>query len=256
MTLIKEIIKYLEEIAPSALQENYDNSGLIVGHQNTKVKGVVICLDSVEKTIDEAIACGANLIIAHHPIVFKGMKRFNGHTYVERTLISAIKNDIAIYAIHTNLDSVLGGVSGNMARILGLTQVGILQAKTERWMKLETYVPVAYGQKVLTALGDAGAGVTGDYSRCSFSVTGTGAFMANKEAKPFVGEIDKLHYEKEIKIEVRFSPHMQEAIILALCKAHPYQEVAYHILEMQVESKTQGLGVVGELREEVDLLTF
>ena len=256
MTLIKDIIRYLEEIAPASLQESYDNAGLIVGDHETQVTGVVVCLDSVEDTVDEAISLGANLIVAHHPIVFKGLKRFNGKNYVERTIIKAIKNDIAIYAIHTNIDSVLGGVSGKIAEKLGVKNCEILSPKTNRLLKLETYVPVNQVELVKNAMFEAGAGNVDNYANCSFMTEGKGTFKAKKSATPYVGEIGKDHTEAEIKIEVIFNRDKKNRVLDALLSSHPYEEVAYNILSLENVNRNEGLGVVGELVDEMNVLEF
>jgi dinuclear metal center YbgI/SA1388 family protein len=213
-------------------------------------------LDSLEETIVEAIKVGANLIVAHHPIVFKGLKRFNGSNYVERTVIKAIKNDIAIYAIHTNIDSVLNGVSGKIAQKLGVENISVLSPKSHQLLKLETYVPLDRSSTVLDALFLAGAGNVGNYSNCSFVSEGQGSFMAEIGTHPYVGEIGKKHLEREGKIEVIFPVHLKTGVISALLESHPYEEVAYNIFQMENKSRQQGLGVVGDLPEEMDVTDF
>jgi len=256
MVRIKDVTGYLERIAPLALQESYDNAGLIVGDSNQEVKGVLVCLDSVEATIDEAIALGVNLIIAHHPIVFKGLKRFNGANYVERTVIKAIKNDIAIYAIHTNLDNVPNGVNSIIAKKLGLENVRVLIPQKNALSKLVTYCPVDKSQKVQEALFAAGAGNIGNYSHCSFSSEGRGTFMAGEIANPYVGKVGELNKEREVKIEVVLPNHLQATVVAALLKAHPYEEVAYDLFLMQNENPNIGGGAIGELPDEVATMDF
>lgn len=256
MILIKDVVSYLESIAPSRLQEGYDNAGLIVGEYETEVKGILICLDSIEATIDEAIASGTNLIVAHHPIVFKGLKRFNGNSYVERTVIKAIKNDIAIYAIHTNIDSVINGVSAKIAEKLGVENVSVLSPKETDRLKLETYVPVSKVKEVLNALFAAGAGAEGDYSDCSFTADGMGSFRPGVGADPYVGEVGELHQEPETKVEVTFSSSLKSKIIRELYAAHPYEEVAYNVFKLENISRNEGLGVVGTLASSIDVDVF
>ena len=256
MTKIKDITTYLESIAPLALQESYDNAGLIVGDLNTQVTGVLVCLDSVEATIDEAVEQGANLIIAHHPIVFKGLKRFNGSNYVERTVIKAIKNDIAIYAIHTNLDNVPNGVNSIIAKKLGLENIRVLIPQKEALTKLVTYCPVDKSKKVQEALFEAGAGNIGKYSHCSFNSEGRGTFKAGETATPYVGKVGEIHQEREVKIEVVVPNHLLTKVVASLLKAHPYEEVAYDMFLMQNEDPNIGGGAIGELRDEVSTMEF
>jgi len=256
MITVKQVTNYLEGIAPLSYQESYDNAGLIVGDSNAKVTGILVCLDSVEETIDEAKKMGANLIVAHHPIVFKGLKRFNGSNYVERTVISAIKNDIAIYATHTNLDSVLNGVNSIIARKIGVKNLQILAPQKNGLKKLISYVPKAKKDDVLESLFNAGAGHIGDYSHCSFSHDGVGTFKALGNAAPYVGVKGEIHYEEESRIEVMFERYKQGAVIRALLEAHPYEEVAYDVLSLDNENNRVGLGVIGELDEETPTLEF
>ena len=201
---IKEITQFLEGIAPLNYQESYDNSGLIVGDEDTQVTSVLICLDSLEEVIEEAIENDCNLIIAHHPIIFSGLKKLNGKNHIERTIIKAIKNDIAIYAIHTNLDNVKGGVSSKIADKLGLKNQKILAPKRDLLRKLEVYVPKENAEEVQNALFSAGAGSIGDYKNCSFQTEGMGTFLPLEDANPIVGEIGSQERVKEVKIEVIF----------------------------------------------------
>ncbi|MGB0390918.1 MAG: Nif3-like dinuclear metal center hexameric protein [Salibacteraceae bacterium] len=256
MAVIKDVVSYLEGIAPSRLQESYDNAGLIVGEYNTEVTGVLICLDSIEATIDEALKLGANLIVAHHPIVFKGLKRFNGNNYVERTVIKAIKNDIAIFAIHTNIDSVINGVSAKIAEKLGVENLSVLSQKETDMMKLETYVPVNKTNEVLAALFKAGAGTEGGYSNCSFASEGRGSFIPMEGSNPYVGDVGKIHQERETKLEVTFSSGLKSKVINSLIKAHPYEEVAYNVFKLENVSTREGLGVIGVLPEKVEAKEF
>ncbi len=252
MPRIRQITAYLEALAPLAYQESYDNAGLIVGDANAEATGVLCTLDATEAVVDEAIAKGCNLIVAHHPIVFKGLKKINGKTYVERTVIKAIKNDVAIYATHTNLDSVTGGVNFKIAEKLGLQNVRILAPKGQVLSKLVTFVPVNDAQRVLDALHEAGAGQIGNYSRASFRSEGTGAYQANPGANPALGEVGEYHKEPEYRIEVIFSNHQQQAILAALRQSHPYEEIAYDLINLANQNQTVGSGAVGELPEALD----
>ena len=256
MTKIKEVVSFLDGVAPSSLQEEYDNAGLIVGDFNEEVTGILVCLDSVEETIEEAIKEGCNLIVAHHPIVFIGLKRFNGSNYVERTVMKAIQNKVAIYATHTNLDSMKDGVSWKIAEKLGLRNVRVLSAKGKRLLKLEAYVPKDFAAGVLEAMFSAGAGRIDNYSECSFSQEGTGSFKANEDARPFVGAKGERHLEKETKVEVVVGTDEKHKVIAALNKAHPYESVAYYLFSLENTHPTQGLGVIGDLAEERETMLF
>ncbi len=253
---LNSIIAVLETFAPIALQESYDNAGLICGNPNTLITGAICSLDCTEAIIDEAIAKNCNLVIAHHPIVFSGLKKINGKNYVERTIIKAIKHDIAIYAAHTNLDNVMMGVNYKMAEKLGLKNLQILAPKTQVLKKLVTYSPADKAEKVRQAIFNAGAGHIGNYDFCSFNVEGTGTFRPNSDAKPFVGEKEQLHHEKETRIETVMPAHLQSKVIKALLEAHPYEEVAYDVFELDNLSSKIGSGLTGELEAEMDELSF
>ncbi|MBK8442593.1 MAG: Nif3-like dinuclear metal center hexameric protein [Sphingobacteriales bacterium] len=244
---IKSVIDFLQTIAPPVYQESYDNATLICGSSDWECSGVLLCLDALEEVVDEALARQCNLIVAHHPIVFKGLRSITGRHYVERVLIKAIKNDIAIYASHTNLDNVRQGVNAKIAEILGLTDTQILAPKSDTLRKLYTFCPQAQAAQVRAALFAAGAGHIGNYGECSFNAEGYGTFTANDAAKPFVGEAGKAHQEPETKIEVVFPKHLETSLLQALQAAHPYEEVAYDIVALQNENPQIGSGMVGYL---------
>lgn len=253
---LKEIISALELLAPPALQQSYDNSGLIVGDKNAEIKGALICLDSTEAIIEEAISKKCNLVIAHHPIIFSGLKSITGKNYIERTILKAIKNDIAIYAIHTNLDNVQHGVNAKIGALLGIKNPRILAPKSGQLEKLVTYCPFKNTEDVMSALFSAGAGSIGNYSECSFSVSGKGTFKANQYANPFVGEINERHIEEENRIEVIFEAHKRSAVLTALQKVHPYEEVAYEVYATENAHQYIGAGMIGELEVELPLEVF
>ena len=253
---IKELINYLETIAPLSYQEDYDNSGLIVGDPELNISGALISLDCTEEIIDEAISKGCNLVISHHPIVFRGIKKFNGKTYVERAVMKAIKNDVALYAIHTNFDNVLNGVNAKLCQIIGLKNYSILSPKTNLLKKLVTYCPHAQSEKVLTALFESGAGKIGKYSECSFNSDGLGTFKAGENTNPFVGEKGIRHQEKETRIEVSYPQNLERQIILALHFAHPYEEVAFECYNLSNKYSEVGSGMIGTLSQEVDEMEF
>lgn len=244
---INEIIAALEQLAPPALQEDYDNAGLINGDASWECKGIIVCLDATLEVIQEAMTRGCNLVVAHHPIVFKGLKKINGKNYVEQTIIAAIKNDIAIYAIHTNLDNVIQGVSGKMAGLLGLTNVKILAPKTGLLQKLSVFVPTSDKERLMTALFAAGAGDIGNYSECSFSSEGIGTYLPGENTNPYLGEKGKRHSEPETKVECIFPLWLQGRIVQAMKANHPYEEVAYDIYPLANSFQETGSGVIGEL---------
>ncbi|MFN8356939.1 MAG: Nif3-like dinuclear metal center hexameric protein [Spirosomataceae bacterium] len=253
---IKNITTSLEQWAALSYQESYDNAGLIVGDSNQLVTGVLISLDCIEEVIDEAIRRGCNLVVAHHPIVFRGMKKLNGKSYTERTVIKAIKNDVAIYATHTNLDNVWGGVNFKIAEILGLGKLQILAPKKQVIAKLTVFVPKEYSQAVLDALFEAGAGHIGNYEHCSFRVEGTGSFSAKLGANPFIGEVGEIEKVIEDRIEVVFPVHAERRVVNAMKKAHPYEVPAFYLHVLENENLEVGAGVVGELTQELDERDF
>ncbi len=253
---IQEITQAIESIAPCSYQEDYDNAGLIVGSPQQKVDKAIVALDATEEVVDEAIAKQAQLIIAHHPIVFKGLKRFNGRNYVERAIIKAIKNDIAIYAVHTNLDNVPQGVNAKIAEKIGLSRTRILQPMSNDLRKLVTFIPKEHTLTVSKAVFDAGAGHIGNYDQCGYTTNGLGSFRALEGAAPFVGNPNSFHQEEESRFETIFPAHKQSAILNALTSSHPYEEVAYDIYPLKNLNPKAGAGMIGELETAEDELTF
>lgn len=254
---ISDVIDCLQDFAPLSLQENYDNAGLLTGKSSDECAGILTTLDVTEEVLQEAIQNNCNLVVAHHPIIFRGLKKLNGSNYVERTVISAIKNDIAIYAIHTNLDNVVNGVNKKIAEKLGLQDVQVLSPAKNILKKLVTFSPIQKAEDVRNALFVAG-GKLGNYSECSFNIEGTGTFKAEQSANPYIGEIGKRHEENETRIEVIFPAHLQKKIVKSLKDAHPYEEVAYDIYALDNELRDTGSGLVGNLispLSEEDLLS-
>ncbi len=260
MPTIKEIINHLESIAPAAYQESYDNAGLIVGNAQAECTGVLVCLDSTEDVVKEAMTKKCNLIVAHHPIVFKGLKRLTGKNYVERTILLAIKNDIAIFAIHTNLDNVFHqGVNTMIAEKLGLKNCKILAPKRQILSKLTTFCPIEHTQKVLDALHAIGAGQIGDYKNCSFRNMGIGTFQPTGDAQPFIGELNKIEEVVENRLELIFPSYLSSKILDTLRSAHPYEEVAYYLSSLENANQEVGSGMIGEIeiaQNELDFLLF
>lgn len=256
MTTIKDVVTYLEKIAPLSLQESYDNAGLIVGSYSEEVKGILISLDCTEDIIDEAITHKCNLIISHHPIVFSGLKKLNGKTYVERTVIKAIQNGIAIYAIHTNLDNVMGGVNKKIGEKIGLSNLKILSPKKSQLRKLVTFCPDDHAEKIRSALFESGCGRIGMYDECSYNIQGTGTFRALEGSNPFTGKKGERHNEPETRIESVFQAHLESHVIKALKESHPYETVAYDIYALENDHQDIGSGMIGDLNTEMDEREF
>ena len=248
---VSRIIAALEKWAPPVLQESYDNAGLLTGNPSADCTGILCTLDVTEKVIEEARGGNCNLIVAHHPLIFSPLKKITGSTAVERTLIEAIRNNIGIYAIHTNLDNILQGVNGKMADKLGLTGRRVLEPKTGTLQKLYTFVPVAHLEKVRNVLFQAGAGHIGRYSECSFTAEGQGTFKALPGASPFTGNLNERHTENEMKLEVIFPVHLRQDIIDALKQSHPYEEVAYDIVQLVNSHDATGSGLFGRLDQPI-----
>jgi dinuclear metal center YbgI/SA1388 family protein len=254
---IKSVIQELERIAPQSLQESYDNSGLLTGSFDWDCTGLLITLDITERTIEEAKKKGCNLVIAHHPIIFKGLKKITPTgNYVERTLIQAIKSDIAIYAIHTNLDNVLHGVNKMIADRLGLSARKVLAPKENLLKKLVFFVPPTHAEIVRNAIFEAGGGRLGNYAECSFYHPGTGTFMPLEGAQPFTGTKNNRSRETEEKVEIQYPVWLENVIIQAMKASHPYEEVAYDLLTVTNSADQYGSGLVGNLIEPLPEIEF
>jgi dinuclear metal center YbgI/SA1388 family protein len=253
---VKSICELIELVAPLSLQESYDNAGLLVGDSQTEINSILISIDITEEVIEEAIRKDCNMIVSHHPLIFSSLKRLTGQNEVQRCVAKAIKHDIAIYAAHTNLDNVLAGVSGKMAEKIGLENIQILQPKQNELLKMVTYVPQKYSNGIRQALFEAGAGQIGNYDSCSYNVEGIGTFRANEKARPFVGNIDELHSEPEVRIEVVLPAYLKYPVLEAMLKVHPYEEPAYDFILLQNAWNQVGAGIVGELKEAEDELNF
>lgn len=250
MPTIRQIIAAIEEFAPLALQESYDNAGLQVGDASLAATGVLLCVDVTEAVVDEAIERGCNLIVAHHPLLFRPLKRITGSNYIERVVMKALRNDVAIYAAHTNLDAV--AVNHRWAQMLGLTDVEVLQPTADMLYKLVVYVPVAHADAVCRALYDAGAGSIGDYDCCSFTSQGVGTFRAGENTQPYCGEKGVLHHEPESRVEVVLPRYLKSRVVRALLAAHPYEEPAYDIIPIANDYSRAGMGVVGNLPQPIE----
>ncbi len=244
---IKDITHYIEELAPLAYAEDFDNVGLLVGNNHTEVTGVLVTLDTLEETVEEAIKENCNLIVSFHPIVFAGLKKFNGSNYVERVVMKAIQHNIAIYATHTALDNSFKGVSAKMCEVLQLKNKEVLIPQKNTIKKLTTYVPVEHAVALRMALHNAGAGEIGNYSDCSFNTQGIGTFKGNEHANPVVGTKHVLQETEEVQLHITFPKHTQNNVLATLFKEHPYEEVAYEIHTLENKHQHIGMGMVGEL---------
>ncbi|MCL7764645.1 Nif3-like dinuclear metal center hexameric protein [Polaribacter sp. Z014] len=253
---IKDITNYLEELAPLNYAEDFDNVGLLIGNYQTKVTNILVTLDTLEKTVDEAIAKKCNLIVSFHPIIFGGLKKLNGNSYVERVVLKAIKNDIAIYATHTALDNSKNGVSAKMCEVLGLENTSILIPKKGIIKKLTTYTPTANADALRDSLFKAGAGSIGNYDNSSFSSFGKSTFRGNENSNPTLGEKGKNHTENETQISVVFESKYEAAVLKALQDNHPYEEVAYELVITENVHQNTGMGMIGELPSEMDETDF
>lgn len=254
--VVSEVTKIIEGFAPPAIAESFDNVGLMVGEGSMRVTGILLTLDVIEEHIDEAIERGLNLIITHHPLIFSPLKTISGRDYIQRIIIRALRNNIAIYSAHTNIDSTQGGVSHRLGEMLELTNMRVLHPSSGNLLKLIIYTPFDYANSVRKALADSGAGTIGAYGSCSFSSSGEGRFSAKEGAAPFVGSIGELHTENEERIETIVAAHKLDSVMNAVRRVHPYEEIAYDIIELKNKDKNIGLGVTGELSCEVSMVDF
>lgn len=253
---VKEVIALLEELSPLSYSESFDNTGLLVGDANAKISGILVTLDTLENVVDEAIEKNCNLIVSFHPIIFSGLKKITGKTYVERVVQKAIKNDIAIFSNHTALDNSWDGVNAMICEKLGLKNRKVLIPQAESIKKLITFAPSKDAEKVRNALFSAGAGNIGNYENCSFNVEGKGSFKGNEASNPVIGKKGEIHFEEETQIGVTFEKHLQNNILNALFEAHPYEEVAYEITTLENPNQHLGMGMIGEFEKEMDEKEF
>ncbi|MCT8340808.1 Nif3-like dinuclear metal center hexameric protein [Flavobacteriaceae bacterium TK19130] len=256
---VQDVINALETLSPLAYTEDFDNTGLLVGDRKQKVSGVLVTLDTLEAVVDEAIENNCNLIVSFHPIIFSGLKKITGRTYVERVVQKAIKHDISIFAIHTALDNHWNGVNAMMCKKLGVKKTSVLVPQKETIKKLITFVPKKHAEVVREALFAAGAGSIGNYDHCSFNVEGEGSFQGNEDSNPTVGEKGNTHFETETQIGVTFPKHTQSKVLKALFTSHPYEEVAYEVTTLENANQHIGMGMLGEFEspmEENDFLSL
>jgi dinuclear metal center YbgI/SA1388 family protein len=241
------LIRVMEEFAPLDFQEEYDNSGLLVGDPQMNIHGVMICLDFSLTVIAEAVSRQCNLVISHHPVMFRGIKKIIRGNKDSDIIREAIINNVALYAMHTNLDNSANGLNRLLSRRLGLENPAILLPRKNMLLKLATFCPIDHADKVRMAMFDAGAGQIGNYDWCSYNVEGKGTFRASGDARPFVGEPNSLHIENEIRVEVILPAYLETNIVKALKDAHPYEEVAYDIYPLRNHFPKAGSGMYGML---------
>jgi dinuclear metal center YbgI/SA1388 family protein len=256
MCKLKEITRFLDELAPGSLQEDYDNSGLIITHEQDLIRGILITLDVTEEVVDEAVSSDCNLIVSHHPVIFKGLKRLGPADHTGRAILKAVKNNIHIYSIHTNLDNVKNGVNGFIADRIGLTGTRVLLPRENVFRKIVTFCPRESTRKILDAIHQVGAGIIGNYEQCSFRVTGTGSFKPNERANPYIGKNQELEESPEDRIEIQFPNWLQDEVLQAMIRSHPYEEAAYYIQDTKNISWEFGAGIIGSLPVPSDPASF
>ncbi|NLJ43650.1 MAG: Nif3-like dinuclear metal center hexameric protein [Bacteroidales bacterium] len=253
---LSELSTFLDSSVPLSFQEEWDNSGLQVGNPDMEINSTLIALDVTEAVVEEAIRTGSDLILSHHPLIFSGIRKITGRSSTERIIMDSVRNNIAVYSAHTNLDMVSNGVSRKMAQKLGLENISVLRTLKNKLLKLVTFVPEEHLDRVRNAIFNAGAGVTGNYDLCGFTAEGTGSFRGGENTKPFAGKKGILHFEKETRFETVLYTHLKDRVIKALLGAHPYEEVAYDIYALDNDNIDSGLGCIGELPEAVDEIVF
>jgi dinuclear metal center YbgI/SA1388 family protein len=248
---LKDLCSYLDSAVPLSFQEGYDNSGLQIGLPEREISSVMITLDITEEVIHEAIGHKCDVLVSHHPLIFNSVKRLTGKSFTERILFEAVKNDIAVYSAHTNLDIFRNGVSRKMAEKIGLEEISVLSPSENRLLKLVVYIPESHLEIVRNALFEAGAGVIANYDQCGFTSSGTGSFRASEKTKPFRGEKGKIHFEKEIRFETILFSHLKDKVTKALLDVHPYEEVAYDLYSLENKNAEIGLGCIGKFHDPV-----
>jgi dinuclear metal center YbgI/SA1388 family protein len=253
---IWELISAFDDFASFSLQESYDNSGIQIGEPEKEVSRALICLDVTEEILNEAIEKKCDVVISHHPLIFSGLKQLCGNNYVERIVIQAIRHDIAIISVHTNLDFVINGVNQKIAQKLGLMDLQVLGERNGILRKLVTFCPEAHSKNVREAIFEAGAGHIGEYDCCSFNIKGTGTFRAGDQANPFVGEKGDIHSENEIRIETILPAYLVNKVVAAMIDAHPYEEVAYDVYNLDNRFAKIGMGLVGRLSKSMSEKQF
>jgi dinuclear metal center YbgI/SA1388 family protein len=253
---LSEIIAIMESAAPLGYQEDYDNSGLATGDPDMEINGILLCIDITLPVVEESIRKGVNLVISHHPVIFKPVKKLTGSSITEKIIIKAIQNNLALYCAHTNMDNIHTGVNQKICEKLGLEYTRILKPLQHGLNKLVTYVPRAHAEKVRNALFAAGAGQIGKYDACSFNAEGQGSFRPLEGAVPYSGSVGQLHFEDETRIETVFPAPLKNRVVRALLENHPYEEVAYDIFVLENDYEFAGSGMIGELHHPENEVVF
>ncbi|MGC4129747.1 MAG: Nif3-like dinuclear metal center hexameric protein [Bergeyella sp.] len=253
---IKEFVSGFQELIPLQQAEDFDNVGLLCGNPDREVTGILICHDTLEAVVDEAVAKNTNVIVAFHPIIFSGLKSITGKKYVERAVLKAMENKIAIYAVHTAFDNDYFGVNYGICQALELVNQKVLMPKKSSLQQLSVYVPKEYSEKVKEALFKSGAGNIGFYDECSFSIPGEGTFRPLKGSSPFSGAENIRENADEVMLSVIFESYKKNAVLNAMRNAHPYEEVAYQVYQLENENQFSGLGRFGDLPAEMDETNF
>lgn len=251
------VIQMMEQLAPKHVAMEGDKIGLQLGSLQKEITGVLTALDVNEAVVDEAIRLGANLIIAHHAIIYRPLANLQSDTPMGKVYEKLIKNDIAVYVAHTNLDVTEGGMNDWMAEALGIRSSGSVEdIHTDHLYKLVVFVPKDHHKRVLDAVLNAGAGAIGNYSHCSFNMEGYATFVPGEGTDPYIGEQGKMERAEEIRIETVVPQSIRNKVIQAMLKSHPYEEVAYDLYPMDLKGRTFGLGRVGPLDTPVTLEQF
>ncbi len=257
MIKCSEITNVLEELAPIELAESWDNVGLLLGDSTQDIHNIMITLDITPDVVEEAIETKADLIIAHHPMIFKPLNRIIEDKSIGTLIRKLIKNDICVYTSHTNLDITWGGLNDLLASKIGLENIGVLdELHTKKLKKIVVFIPKGYEEKVRDAMTEAGAGWIGDYSDCTYLTKGIGAFKPREGTKPFIGSEGTLEKVEEYRLETLVSEEKVSPVVEAMIASHPYEEVAYDIIPLEVKGQSLGLGRIGTLKKEVIFIDF
>lgn len=251
------IMDAMDELAPRHLAESWDNVGLLVGNPAQTINKILITLDVTKAVVEQAIIDGVDLIISHHPLIFKSITTVRTDLPQGQILSSLLKSNIGVYAAHTNLDIAIGGVNDVLADALDLCGVQPLAlSSTEKLCKLVVFVPQTHVETVEEAIMAAGAGHIGNYSHCSFKTDGIGTFLPLESSNPFKGNINQLERLKESRLETIMPEKISKSVIKAMLKAHPYEEVAYDIYQLMNSGPKMGLGRIGKLVTPMLLVDF
>jgi dinuclear metal center YbgI/SA1388 family protein len=251
-----DVMNLIEKVAPPQLVMSWDNIGLQVGHPLKEIDSLLITLDITHEVVEEAISMGADMIVAHHPLIFKPLQKIRFDTPVGKLLAKLIESHIQVYIAHTNLDRAEQGTNYYLAKALGLKDTRVLEAGGNKLYKIAVFVPEGYEDSVRNAMGEAGAGWIGNYSHCTFQVEGTGTFRPLPGSDPFIGSVEELEKVQEYRLETIVPENLKSQVLKAMIKAHPYEEVAFDIYPLENQQLTTGLGRIGDLESPMTLSAF